>query len=149
VFEGAKDAYESVGTPLDDDFSKAIVVRESTKDIPNSYLRDLKSGTMTRLTNNTDYTPEFTRAIRKRVVVTRPDGISFVVRVTLPADYKEGTRLPTMFWLYPYEYTSQMEYDRTLRAENVNRFPAAGARTIEYLTTQGIRRRELRSADHG
>ena len=137
VFEGAKDAYESVGTPLDDDFSRAIVVRESTKDIPNSYLRDLKSGTMTRLTNNTDYTPEFTRAIRKRVVVTRPDGISFVVRVTLPADYKEGTRLPTMFWLYPYEYTSQAEYDRTLRAENVNRFPAAGARTIEYLTTQG------------
>jgi dipeptidyl aminopeptidase/acylaminoacyl peptidase len=137
VFEGAKDAFESVGAPLDDDFSRAIVVRESTKDIPNSYLRDLKSGTMTRLTNNTDYTPEFTRAIRKRVMVTRPDGISFVVRVTLPADYKEGTRLPTMFWLYPYEYTSQAEYDRTLRSENVNRFPAAGARTIEYLTTQG------------
>jgi dipeptidyl aminopeptidase/acylaminoacyl peptidase len=137
VFEGAKDAFESVGAPLDDDFSRAIVVRESTKDIPNAYLRDLKSGTMTRLTNNTDYTPEFTRAIRKRVMVTRPDGISFVVRVTLPADYKEGTRLPTMFWLYPYEYTSQAEYDRTLRSENVNRFPAAGARTIEYLTTQG------------
>jgi dipeptidyl aminopeptidase/acylaminoacyl peptidase len=137
VFEGAKDAFESVGAPLDDNFSRAIVVRESTKDIPNAYLRDLKSGTMTRLTNNTDYTPEFTRAIRKRVMVTRPDGISFVVRVTLPADYKEGTRLPTMFWLYPYEYTSQAEYDRTLRSENVNRFPAAGARTIEYLTTQG------------
>lgn len=92
---------------------------------------------MTRLTNNTDPTPEFTQAIRKRVVVTRPDGVSFVVRVTLPADYREGTRLPTMFWLYPYEYTSQAEYDRTLRTENVNRFPAGNPRTIEYLTTQG------------
>jgi dipeptidyl aminopeptidase/acylaminoacyl peptidase len=137
VFESPRDAFESVGTPLDDEFGKAIVVRESPKEVPNSYLRDLKSGTMTRLTNNTDPAPEHTRAIRKRVTVTRPDGISFIVRVTLPADYKEGTRLPTMFWLYPYEYTSQAEYDRTLRTENVNRFPTGGTRSIEYLATQG------------
>jgi dipeptidyl aminopeptidase/acylaminoacyl peptidase len=42
-----------------------------------------------------------------------------------------------MFWLYPYEYTDQAGYDRTLRTENVNSFPNAGARTIEYLITQG------------
>lgn len=137
VFESAKDAVETVSTPLDDEFTKAIVVRESPSEVPNSWLRDLKSGTMTRLTNNADPSPEFTRAIRKRVIVTRPDGITFVVRVTLPADYREGTRLPGMFWLYPYEYTSQAEYDRTLRTENVNRFPTGGTRTIEYLATQG------------
>ena len=137
VFESPRDAFESVGTALDDDFTKAIVTRESTKDVPNAFLRDLKSGTMTKLTNNSDPTPEHTRNIRRRVTVTRPDGISFVVRVTLPADYREGTRLPTMFWLYPYEYTSQAEYDRTLRTENVNRFPTGGTRSIEYLATQG------------
>jgi dipeptidyl aminopeptidase/acylaminoacyl peptidase len=137
VFEGARDASESVGTPLDDEFTKAIVVRESPTEVPNSYLRDLKTGAMTRLTNNTDPTPEHTRAIRKRVTVTRPDGISFVVKVTLPADYKEGTRLPAMFWLYPYEYTSQQEYDRTLRTENIRQYPNGGTRTIEYLVTQG------------
>ena len=137
VFESPRDAFESVGTALDDDFTKAIVTRESTKDVPNAFLRDMKSGTMTKLTNNSDPTPEHTRNIRRRVTVTRPDGISFVVRVTLPADYREGTRLPTMFWLYPYEYTSQAEYDRTLRTENVNRFPTGGTRSIEYLATQG------------
>ena len=137
LFQSATDAVETVAAPLDDDFSKAIVVRESKAEVANSYLRDMKAGTMTRLTNNTDVTPEFTQAIRKRVVVTRPDGITFVVRVTLPADYREGTRLPAMFWLYPYEYTSQAEYDRTLRTENVNRFPTGGTRTIEYLATQG------------
>jgi dipeptidyl aminopeptidase/acylaminoacyl peptidase len=42
-----------------------------------------------------------------------------------------------MFWLYPYEYTDQAGYDRTLRTENVKRFPAGGARSIEYLATQG------------
>jgi dipeptidyl aminopeptidase/acylaminoacyl peptidase len=42
-----------------------------------------------------------------------------------------------MLWFYPFEYTSQGEYDRTLRAENINRFPTSGTRTIEYLVTQG------------
>jgi dipeptidyl aminopeptidase/acylaminoacyl peptidase len=137
IFEGSKDAFESIGAALDDDFTRAIVTKESTKEVPNSFLRDMKTGTMTKLTNNTDPSPEHTRAIRKRVMVTRPDGISFVVKVTLPADYREGTRLPTMFWLYPYEYTTQAEYDRTLRTENINRFPAGSTRSIEYLATQG------------
>ena len=137
AFEAARGAAETVTAALDDDFTKAIVVRETPTEVPNSYLRDMKAGTMTRLTNNVDPAPEHTRAIRKRVTVTRPDGISFVVKVTLPADYREGTRLPGMFWLYPYEYTSQAEYDRTLRTENVNRFPTGGTRSIEYLATQG------------
>ena len=97
----------------------------------------MQSGTLTKLTNNKDYTPNFTAAIRKRVVVTRADGFQFVVKLTLPADYKAGTRLPAMFWFYPYEYTEQAGYDRTLRTENVNRFPVGGPRTIEYLVTQG------------
>jgi dipeptidyl aminopeptidase/acylaminoacyl peptidase len=105
--------------------------------VADSYLRDMKSGTLTKLTNNKDYTPTFTAAIRKRIEVTRVDGIKFVVRLTLPADYKAGTRLPAMFWLYPYEYTDQAGYDRTLRTENVNRFPNTGTGTIEYLVTQG------------
>jgi dipeptidyl aminopeptidase/acylaminoacyl peptidase len=70
-------------------------------------------------------------------VVTRVDGIKFVVRLTLPADYQAGTRLPGMFWLYPYEYTDQAGYDRTLRTENVAQHPTAGPRTIEMLATQG------------
>jgi dipeptidyl aminopeptidase/acylaminoacyl peptidase len=137
IFEGARDAFENVTAALDDDFTKAIVVRESPKQVPDSYLRDMKSGQLTKLTSNQDYTPEFTTAIRKRIDVHRADGIRFVVNLTLPPNYQQGTRLPAMFWLYPYEYTDQAGYDRTLRTENVNRFPQAGPRTIEYLVTQG------------
>ncbi len=137
VFQGASDVFETVSATLDDDLSKLVVVRESPTIVPDSYLRDTKSGQLTRLTSNKDYTPEFTSAIRKRITVTRPDGYHFVVNLTLPADYKEGTRLPGMFWFYPYEYTDQAAYERTLRTENINRFPQAGPRTIEYLITQG------------
>ena len=137
LFEGAADTFESVTASLDDDFTKVVVARESPTMIPNTYLRDVNSAQVTPLSKNTDLTPEFTNAIRKRVEVTRADGIKFVVNVTLPPDYKAGTRLPGMLWLYPFEYTDQAGYDRTLRTENINRFPQAGPRTIEYLVTEG------------
>ncbi|HEV8611889.1 MAG TPA: prolyl oligopeptidase family serine peptidase [Gemmatimonadales bacterium] len=137
IYEGPADVSETLTAPLDDDFAAAVVVRESPTAVPNAYRRELKIGTLTRLTDNRDLTPEFTSLVRKRIVVTRADGIKFVVRVTLPAGYQAGTRLPGMLWLYPYEYTDQAGYDRSLRTENVKRFPASQPRTIEFLATQG------------
>ena len=137
VFESAPGMTETLSAPLDDDFTRAVIVRESATDVPNSFLKDFKSGALTRLTDNKDLVPEFTALVRKRIVVTRADGIKFVVKVTLPADYKEGTRLPGMFWLYPYEYTDQAGYDRTLRTENIAQYPQSQPRTIEFLATQG------------
>ncbi len=137
VFEGQADMYETVTAALDDDFSKYVVSRESRTQVPDSYLRDGASGQFTKLTNNKDYTPEFTAAVRKRIPVTRADGYHFMVNLTLPSDYRPGTRLPAMFWFYPYEFTDQGGYDRTQRTNNINQFPQAGPRTIEYLVTQG------------
>jgi dipeptidyl aminopeptidase/acylaminoacyl peptidase len=137
IFDGAEDVAETLGPALDDDFTRVIVTRESPTQVPDAYLRDVKTGTLTKLTENTDFTPDFTRAIRKRITVTRADGIHFLVRLTLPADYQPGTRLPAMFWFYPYEYTNQAGYERSLRTENVHRFPTSAPRTIEYLITQG------------
>jgi dipeptidyl aminopeptidase/acylaminoacyl peptidase len=137
VFQSAADVYERVAAPLDDDFARAIVVRESPTMVPDSYLRDMKSGQVTQLTHNKDYAPEISQAIRKRVPVTRADGYRFFVDVTLPRDYKEGTRLPAFFWFYPYEYTDQAGYDRTKRTENRNQFHASAPNNKELLITQG------------
>jgi len=137
VFDGAKDAAETLGALLDDDASVAIVTRETPTTVPNAFLKDMKTGAVTQLTKNVDPAPDFTALQRRRVTVTRPDGIKFVVRMTLPANYVAGTKLPGMFWFYPYEYTDQAGYDRTLRTENVNRFPTSGPRTMGYLATQG------------
>ncbi len=137
LFEGAADVFETVGAALDDDLRRIVIHRESPTMVGDSYLRDVATGSMTKLTNNTDPAPEFTKAIRRKVKVTRSDSISFMVNITLPQDYREGTKLPAMLWLYPYEFTDQAGYDRTLRTENINRFPSGGPRTIEYLVTQG------------
>ncbi len=92
---------------------------------------------------------QFTAAIRKRITVTRPDGFQFVVNLTLPADYKEGTRLPAMFWFYPYEYTSQAGVRP--HAAHREREPLSERRPADHRVSDhaGIRGGQLRSADRG
>ena len=137
LFQSADDVYEQVTAPLDDDFSQVLLVRESPTMVPDSYVRDMASGALRKLTNNTDVTPEITRAQRRHVQITRADGIKFWAEVTLPADWKPGTKLPAMFWFYPREYTDQYEYDRSRRTQNRNTFPTTSPRSMDFLITQG------------
>jgi dipeptidyl aminopeptidase/acylaminoacyl peptidase len=137
IFESAADVHEEVTLPLDDDFAQALVTRESPTMVPDSYVRDMAAGTLRKLTANTDHTPEITAAQRKHVQVTRADGYKFWVEVTLPADWRPGTKLPALFWFYPREYADQYEYDRSRRTRNVNDFPTTTPRTMDFLVTRG------------
>lgn len=137
IYEAPTDVHETVLATVDDDLQRLIVSRESPTTIADSYLRNLATGDLKKLTSNIDYTPEITRAQRKQVTVTRVDGIKFNVNVTLPEDWRPGTRLPALFWFYPREYTGQEAYDRTLRTFNRNRFPNVGVRTMDILVKQG------------
>lgn len=112
-----------------------VVTRESSTEVPQSFLR--RGDQLTQLTANTDYTPDLTQAPRETFTVTRPDGFDFRVNVTLPQSYREGDRLPAMFWFYPREYTEQEDYDETLYTHNINAFPNFGTRSIEYLIRMG------------
>ena len=138
LFEGKGDVAEDVVASLDDDYGKIIVSRESPTMVPDSYLRDTKTGAETKLTKNTDFAPEVTQAIRRRILVERPrDGYKFYVDLTLPRDYREGTRLPGIIWFYPTEFTTQAEYDQRRRTTNVNRFANVAPRSPEIWVTQG------------
>ena len=137
IYESPAGASVELTAPLDDDFTRGIITREAAAEHPNHHLVDFRSGTATPVTRNTDQAPDFTRLDRRRVWVTRADGVKFLVKLTLPEGYQSGTRLPGMLWLYPFEYTNQADYDRSLRTEDINQYPTGGPRTIEYLATQG------------
>ncbi|UCC26196.1 MAG: prolyl oligopeptidase family serine peptidase [Gemmatimonadales bacterium] len=136
VFEGENDeTYEALASILDVDEGEFVVSRESPTQVPQYYRRT--GDALVQLTENVDYTPDITNAPRHRFVVTRPDGFRFLVNVTLPQDYEEGTRLPAMFWFYPREYTDQESYDERGRTYNKNAFQNFGTRSIEYLIRLG------------
>jgi len=137
LFESDTAVYESEPTPVDADYAKFVVTRETETVVPDQWLRDRASGALTRLTSNRDVTPEVTKLERRTYQVTRADGYKLWTTVTLPPGYRDGSKVPALFWFYPYEYTDQASYDRTKRTFNKHKFPAAGPRSMEIMATQG------------
>ena len=127
--------FERVTTPIDIEAGRYIVSREGPADVAQYYRVD--GAARTKLTANEDVTPDLTRAPRERLTVTRADGFSFTVRMTLPPGYSEGTRLPAIFWFYPREYATQVEYDRGNQTYNKNEAPAFGTRSMHFFVRLG------------
>ena len=97
---------------------KHFVMRsESAADVPNYYLANLgkkikadegeatRAVTMKPITRFEDPAPQL-REIEKRLVrYERADGVPLSFHLHLPPGYKEGTRLPTVLYAYPLEYS--------------------------------------------
>ncbi len=81
-----------------------ITRHESPSAPPNYRLHDLETGRYHAITDFVDPTPQI-RKIRKQLVkYQRADGVPLSATLYLPADYREGTRLPLMIWAYPLEF---------------------------------------------
>ena len=103
LFRCDDDHYESVEAILDTKGDKFLTRRESPTEPPNYYVRT-PSGAMTAMTKFPDPQPS-TRAIHKELIkYKRNDGVDLSFTLYLPPNYKQGARLPTLIWAYPYEY---------------------------------------------
>ena len=136
VFESDNEEQsERIVSVLDVDAAALVVSRESPTEVSQSYR--VEGDRRRQLTANVDYSPQMTQAPRRRFTVERPDGFRFLVNVTLPPGYQDGTRLPAMFWFYPREYTDQESYDERGRTYDKNAFPNFGTRSMHYLVQLG------------
>jgi dipeptidyl aminopeptidase/acylaminoacyl peptidase len=117
LFRGKADRYESFVAFAGDE--RHFVMRsESAIDVPNYYMATLgdaieasAEGEATRaltrepITRFEDPTPVL-RKIEKRIVrYEREDGVPLSFQLLLPPDYQEGTRVPTVLYAYPLEYS--------------------------------------------
>ena len=103
LWRSEANSYEAVVALLSDDGKQFITRRESPTDAPNYFVRN---GDAARpLTQFPDPTPQL-RGIKKQMVTyKRADGVQCSFTLYLPPNYKEGTRLPTVVWAYPIEFT--------------------------------------------
>lgn len=119
LFHSSAEGYESFVALLDDNARSIITRREGLTEPPNYFVRTLASSVTTQgagntqgannavraLTNFPDPTPAL-RGIRKQLVTyTRADGVPLSFTLYLPPNYQEGTRLPTVVWAYPLEFS--------------------------------------------
>ncbi|MFN0103971.1 MAG: prolyl oligopeptidase family serine peptidase [Bryobacteraceae bacterium] len=103
LFASGEGAYETVVTALSPDGARLLTRRESPSEPPNYYVID--KGKRTALTTFTDPAPELRRVTTKLVKYKRADGVPLSFTLYLPPDYKDGTRLPTVVWAYPRDFS--------------------------------------------
>ena len=95
-----------------------VISSESAEDVPNYYLAALggsieaaegepeRALTREPITRFADPAPQL-REIEKRLVrYERADGVPLSFQLMLPPGYVEGTRVPTVLYAYPLEYSS-------------------------------------------
>ncbi len=138
IFEGMADRFEQPLVPLDRDLKALVISRESRTEFPNSYLWEA-GGSLTRLTDNTNPFPQLAACRREAFEFTRRDGLTIQATIALPPDYRDGQRVPAVFWTYPREYASFKDYARAAaRSRNHNAFPRLNTRNASDIwLTQG------------
>src|SRR5262249_2514571 len=138
VFEGSRDFFERPLVALDDDFARMIIGRESKSSVPDSFLWS-KGGGADNLTHNKDPYQDIRSSERVDFEINRQDGLPVHGRISLPTNYKEGTRVPAVYWDYPKEYARFEEYARdAIRSRNQNSYtPLSFLRWSDLWLTQG------------
>lgn len=137
LFRCAPDRYE-YPVKLIGDADRFVMRSESVSDVPNYYLGTLgeqieagkgeatRKTTRTPITRFKDPAPQL-RQIQKRIVrYQRKDGVPLSFELQLPPGYKEGTRLPTVVYAYPQEYSDPSTAGQVRgSAQRFNRFRGA------------------------
>lgn len=144
IFRSSKDSYESFVAFASGDNSTMepylIMRRENTATPPNLYIRNIRRNRNaqrepTQITNFTDSTP-ILRGIKKQLVkYKRADGVDLSFTLYLPPNYKEGTRLPTLVWAYPLEFTDSSTAGQV--SGSTNRFTQIGGISHLFFLLQG------------
>jgi dipeptidyl aminopeptidase/acylaminoacyl peptidase len=112
IFRSGTDVYESFVAMTNDNGSVFITRRESPAEPPNLFVRNpcpngkpCSNFESTAITNFKDPSPQLRGITKQLVTYKRPDGVDLSFTLYLPPGYKKGTRLPTVVWAYPLEFT--------------------------------------------
>ena len=142
LFRSGIEEYESFVAMMDDEGHKFLTRRESVIEPPNLYIRrvcdpkaDCEVAAPVAVTQFKDPTPQL-RGIKKQLVrYKRADGVDLSFTLYLPPGYKEGTRLPTVVWAYPLEFTDASTAGQV--SGSTNRFTQIGGISHLFFLLQG------------
>ena len=132
-----EDHFETIVRVLDADKGIVLTRRESEKDVPNYYIRDLKNKTDKTLTNFSDPYPQLRGVNKQKITYKREDGVALTGDLYLPKGYdpKRDGKLPVILWAYPAEYNSAADAAQIRGSEH--RFTLLNWGSPVFWVTQG------------
>ncbi len=142
IFRSGTEIYESFLGMIDENGTTFLTRKESIVEPPNVYFHQVcPVGTQCiavvdrKVTDFADPTPQL-RGIRKQLVkYKRADGVDLSFTLYTPPGYKEGTRLPTVVWAYPLEFTDAATAGQV--SGSTNRFTQIGGISHLFFLLQG------------
>ena len=150
MFRSSEDSYESFVAFADANNTQRIITRkESISSPPNLFINNLcfvskqvqaDFGSLPKclnrqLTNFTDPTPQLRGITKQLVTYKRADGVDLSFTLYLPPNYQKGTRLPTVVWAYPLEFTDASTAGQV--SGSTNRFTSIGGYSHLFFLLQG------------
>src|SRR4029453_4022925 len=142
IFRSGVEEYETFLGMVDEGGTTFLTRKESIVEPPNVYVRQVcPPGTQCiavanrKVTDFADPTPQL-RGIRKQLVkYKRADGVDLSFTLYTPPGYKEGTRLPTVVWAYPLEFTDAATAGQV--SGSTNRFTQIGSISHLFFLLEG------------
>ena len=120
-----------------EDFSSAIDIKkgklltriESKNEYPNYYIRDIKSGTLTSVTNFENPFKVLNNVHKEVITYKREDGIELSATLYLPVGYDldKKEKMPMLMWAYPREFKDKASAGQTTNNPNEFTFPYYGS----------------------
>jgi len=136
IFRSQNDDYETFVSFTDENGTQFITRRENITTPPNLILNDTVHRIAPRqITNFTDSTPQLRGITKKLVKYKRADGVDLSFTLYLPPNYQEGTRLPTVVWAYPLEFTDASTAGQV--SGSTNRFTNIGGYSHLFFLLNG------------
>ncbi|MGI9139753.1 MAG: prolyl oligopeptidase family serine peptidase [Gemmatimonadaceae bacterium] len=136
LWQSSAPYYEVVVEILDPEATRIVTERESVKDPPNYFLRDVRANRLTQLTHFADPAPQFSAVEPRLITYKRDDGIQLSAKLYLPPGYTRAQgRLPFLFWAYPEEFRSATAAAQVVGSPH--RFVRPARASHLFLLTQG------------
>lgn len=138
IWRSAPGTFEYVSDVLDANKLILLTRRESQKEVPNYYLKNLVLRVADRqLTDFTNPYPQLEGVIKEKISYKRADGVDLTGDLYLPKGYdkaKDGP-LPTLIWAYPREFNSAADAAQIRGSKD--RFTTISWASPIYWVTQG------------
>ena len=105
LWRSAAPYYEYVVRSLDPASRRVLTRRESVRDVPQYFVRELPGGALHQLTQFADPAPQFAGVTKQLITYQRADGVQLSATLYLPGGYTPAQGpLPFLLWAYPQEF---------------------------------------------
>jgi dipeptidyl aminopeptidase/acylaminoacyl peptidase len=138
IWRSKEGTFEYVAKVMDADKLELLTRKETEKEVPNFWIKDLKAKIADRqLTNFTNPYPQLDGVSKQKIKYKRADGVDLTGELYLPKGYNAGRdgKLPVFIWAYPAEYNSAADAAQVRGSEH--RFTLLNWGSPVFYVTQG------------